>query len=179
LLELIFAGASVALALYQIANSKIKDFHALEEENRKRLIALREEIARNLDTIKQLQKNDTSAQAVYDPVQRALLNALSFNVIDSTAQDFDLLLKNKLKKEPSVKDPTRIFWDIKDAADKLKDLSAKLKEIPKKPAPGTRRILVMRRLPAIQRRLENIDKVLSIIPLSAQGKKKQNARKTA
>lgn len=172
MLEVIIAGASLAFSIYQLADRKIKDARALEEENRKRLVSLREEIACNLDTIHQINKNDTSAASVYNPVQRRLLESLKCKEIVRAAEDFDLFLQGKLTKEPSVKDPARVFWDIKDSAAKLNDLCVRLERTPKEPVHGAGRILVMRRLPPIQRRLESIDKVLSIIPLSAKGKKK-------
>jgi hypothetical protein len=166
-----FSGAPLAIAIYQIAEQKIKSIQTRDAETQKRLRALRDEIAFNLGTLVQLERNDCSARAVYDPVQRTLLESLRCAELVHAGDDFDRLFKGKLKKDSSVKGPARILWEIKDVARKLKDLKDRLNQIPKKQAANARRILVMRRLPAIKLRLEKIDKVLSIIPLTPRGTK--------
>lgn len=178
MVELILEAVSPATSLYNFVEKKIKDFFKLKDEERKHLIALREEIRFNLATIERLGRNDTSWQAIYDPVQRKLLDSLRCKELVHVRDGFDRLLKGKLKKQSATKDRiVLVFYNINEAAKKLTDLNDRLGQIPRKPAAGAGRILVGRRLSALKNRLEYIDNTLKIVPLTKYETIKRNPRK--
>jgi len=168
MIETIFAGAGLALAVYQIVEKKITDYMQLQKEYAKQLKALRKEVHDNLATVEELQKKDTSVKAVYDPVIRKALKTLSFKELQTTSKQFDYVkkqLKKAGKKTPVKKEPMRVLCNIHDTGRKLEDLHKRMEKVPEKPAANAPRILLMRRLPALKWRLEDIDQALKIIPV--------------
>jgi hypothetical protein len=115
---------------------------------------------------------DQSVHAVYDPGIRKLITGLGSNELQRTAEEFEPVLGKNLKKvknkTPGKKDPVRIFWNIKDTADKLGDLKRRMKKIPVKPSGNAPRIILKRRLPALEWRLKEIDEALKTVPVPAR-----------
>jgi hypothetical protein len=179
------AAAQLLVELYKIVQGTIKRHTQIQAENAKTLSALRAEVRTNLDTVnylldktgKFLKAGNKGALAVHDPVIRKALAALRFTELKKTSDAFDPIvgrfLKTAKKKEPTKKDPIRIFWNIHDAAAKLEDLDTRMKKVPAKHAPNAPRVLLMRRLPALKWRLEAIDQALKIIPVKEKKKKEK------
>ena len=167
--NLILSGAGLAVALIQVAKHEITRYKELQKYYARRLSALRKEVHNNLETVNDLLKKDTGAQAVYNPAVRKPLNTLRYTELKQAANDFEPILgkalKKAAKKSPSKKDPLRIFWDIYDTARKLEDLSTRLKKIHSKPTAGAPRLILKRRYLALQKRLADIDEALKIIPV--------------
>jgi hypothetical protein len=167
--ELLLTGAGLAVELYQIAESKIRRYREIQKEYAKRLSALRREVRNNLEIVNKLIKGDTGAQAIYDPAIRKALNALRYKELQAANNAFDPIvgkhLKKGAKKKADKKDPLRIFWNIYDTYRKMETLSARLKRAPAKYSVKAPRILLTRRLPALQKRLAEIDEALKIIPV--------------
>ena len=167
--SIILASAELITVIYQIVDGKIKDWRKLQEWYANRLIALRNEVQNNLETVNELLKNDTSTRAIYDTVIRKSVNSLRHKELLTTSNQFEpilgKILKKVTKRTQNKKDPVRIFWNIKDAADKLEDLSKRVKKLPTKYTPSAHRIMLKRRLDALQWRLVNIDEALKIVPM--------------
>ena len=165
----VLTAIGLAGTLYGIIDGKIKEYAELQKEYAKRLAALRKEVQDNIIYVYELMKRDTGAKAVYDPVVRRYINALRYKELQTISGIFEPVLgkhlKKAAKKGPNKKDPMRIFWNIKDAARKLEDLHNRMAGVPAKPARNAPRILLMRRLPALQWRLKEIDQALKIIPV--------------
>ena len=152
------------LTLYQIADGIIKGRKKLKNYNAKRINALYEEARYDLDIVESLLKMDTGFKAVYDPKIRKQVEALRFKELKAMNRDFESILGKYLKKAsnktPGKKDPVRIFWNIKDSASKLEDLHNRMGKIPRKMVQNAPRILLSRRLPALEYRLRAIEETL-------------------
>ena len=170
----VMTGVTLAATLYQIARSEIEKYNQIQKYYAEQLVALRKEVRDNLETVNELMKKDASTKAVYDPAIRKSINSLSFKALKTTSEQFTPILGKNLKKLSkkviTSKDPMRIFYNIRDAANKLEDLSKRMKKIPDKQSSTAPKIMLMRRLPALKWRLEEIDKTLKIIPVPPRKK---------
>ena len=167
--QVIMAGIGLALALYDIVEKKITKYIQIKKDHATQLVALRKEVRRNLVTVNELLKKDTSALAVYDPAIRKSIGSLRHKELLAASEQFEpivgKLLKKAVKKAPDKKDPMRIFWNIKDTATKLADLEKRMEKVPDKPGRNAPRVILSRRLPALQYRLQEIDGALGIVPV--------------
>jgi hypothetical protein len=164
----IAAFITIATGLHQVISSisnEVEKHKARQALYAKLFTDLRKEVKDNLVIVQYLMKQDNSTQAVYDPVIRKNINALRFEKLAMTSELFDLVIGKQLKKHtnkpPSPKDKMRIYWNIRDTARKLEDFNQRMKRIPTKPSSQAPKIILKRRLPALERRLKEINEALS------------------
>jgi len=172
-IDTVLAGVGLAVSLGEIISKKITAYNQLQKHYAERLLSLRNEVRDNLEIVDDLLERDKSSKAVYDPYIRKSLRALRFHELRTAGNDFEPILGRHLRKAgnktPAPKDSLRIFWNIHDTAAKLEDLNKRLKKIPAKPSTAAPRIMLTRRLPALQKRLAEIDNALKIIPVKKNG----------
>jgi len=177
MLEAAIGAATLAVALHTLVKDKharAKEKKAKEEELRKedlrRLRDLRREVLDNLEILKWFDRKgtDLTARMAYDPATRAQLKALQNQEIHKAREDIDCFLR--MVREPVTEkslpadDPLRVFWVIKDADDMLHGLAKRLERQPPQYAPRAPAIILKRRIPALQKKLETICKALAAVP---------------
>jgi len=175
------AGLAVAIATavgQEAARRKKKKEEQVEirRNDLLRLLNLKKEVRRNLDILAWFDGKgaDLSSRMAYDPVTRKQLDALRFAELKSARDDIDAFLRiareRLTEKSLSPEDPMRVFWAIKDAAVMLEGLADRLTRLPEKPAPRAPQVILKRRIPALRKKLCQIDKALARVPDANAGK---------
>jgi len=174
-LEIVFASAQLVLGLFDTITDKYSEWKRLRKEIQEQIIALKTETIRNSDILKELQKEDLSRNAIRNPGIRKLISQLRCSEAEKVSKDFDLFLGRKLKKEqkqtPAKNTPLKVFFAIGDTAVKIADLKDRAVRAAK-PAGHATRTILSRRIPAIQKRLDIIEKALVSVPSSTLRKSK-------
>jgi hypothetical protein len=168
MIESIIAAASLLAALYDIISKHIKAWKFLQKRLQEQIKALKAETMRNIGIIRELEKEDLKGPALHSPAIRKLISRLSCTEAGKVSREFDLVLGKRLKKQAKTtvpkNDPVRVFFAIKDAAEKIAELKDRA-VLAAKPAPHATRTILSRRVPAIRKKLDIIAAALAPIPL--------------
>jgi hypothetical protein len=165
----IISGLSLLAALLDILSRHIGAWKLLQEQQQELIKALKAETRRNIDIIKELEKEDLKGPALQDPAIRNLISRLDCTKTAEVSKQLDKVLGRrliKMTKAPSRNNPARVFYAIKITALKIADLQDRAARAAKPAAHATRTILT-RRIPLLERKLDIIAAALSPVPATA------------
>jgi hypothetical protein len=144
---------------------------ALRAEDQKHLATLRQEVSNNIGLLSRLKTGDKSANAVYAPGIRKLIEGLRHTELAYVKGSFDRFLGKKYAKEnvfyPAAGSVGKFYVALSLVARKLADFENCFSRIDSEPAAKFPCFYLKRWVDA----LDPLNKALKIIPLSAKKRK--------
>jgi hypothetical protein len=170
-LPLFISGMALVTALYDITSRRVDAWRFLKLQHQEQIRALKAETKRNIDIIKELEKEDLKGPVLQNPAIRKLISGLKRTETAKVSRELDELLGRRLKKmvktasskKPGAPNPVQVFYAIKITAIKIEELKARA-VLAAKPAPHATRTILSRRIPLLRRKLDLIADALSPIP---------------